>query len=132
MEVIGVTGGYDVSNSGSSSWSVGEPLIEFQFSQSGSISQGFQQSWDFFVGAIEPEIQTIEIFPNPTHSKVKIRNGAGYSIRLIDMTGKEQSRWLLTNDEESIDLTDLASGIYSILFLSERSGIVGGKKIVKE
>jgi hypothetical protein len=75
----------------------------------------------------------IELYPNPTSGILNIKGFSAENIHfsVIDLTGKEligKSNFLGTTQ---LDLNELSSGIYLILFESE-NGSSCTKRIVKQ
>jgi len=78
---------------------------------------------------------SILIFPNPAHNQLHINTvgeeHATYTYSMISTTGQE----LLSgsfHQEETINLTDLASGIYILMVKEEKGSIVIVEKVMKE
>ena len=77
----------------------------------------------------------IRLFPNPADSRINIEvkgisKSDEISIRLIDMLGKELEAAELVNGKGSINVANLPSGIYSVMFIN--NGIkVAGRTFVK-
>ena len=64
----------------------------------------------------------VAIFPNPTDSKVTISNATGRLVNTIDLSDMQQ--------EKTIDVSQLASGVYMLQIQSENESTV--KRLVKE
>lgn len=72
----------------------------------------------------------VEVFPNPTTSKlyIKPRQDIGITLfALFDYTGKE----VFKSNEKEIDISELPSGLYIYQILTRDQGIFSGK-VVKE
>ena len=78
----------------------------------------------------------VSIYPNPTSSKIWVQiqdpNATNYQIELTDMYGKTIKNTLLTLDDNSIDLNEIASGVYFIKVIDAQSKIlISTNKIFK-
>jgi PKD repeat protein len=77
----------------------------------------------------------LTLFPNPAGSKINIEvsgvaKAAAIDIRLYDMGGNNICKDILTGSNGSIDLTNLADGVYMVI-ASEHGKILGSKTFVK-
>lgn len=77
----------------------------------------------------------VRLFPNPADSRLNMEvTGLGIndeiSIRLIDMMGREIETAQLVNGKGSINVANLSSGIYSVMFISNGNK-VASKTFVK-
>jgi hypothetical protein len=84
------------------------------------------------VSGNEPEIR---LFPNPADSRVNIVvTGIGnseVSIKVVDMLGKDIEMSTLVNGKGSINVSNLPSGVYSVMFISDGAKI-GARTFVKK
>ncbi len=83
------------------------------------------------IGVDENQKEKFSIFPNPAQDvlQVKIDNIKNVTYAIIDITGKiVQSNTL---NGESIDISRLATGVYS-LQLSNKETVLGGRKFIKQ
>ena len=75
------------------------------------------------------------LFPNPADSKVYIQikglnNSDEVSVKLYDMLGKDIQGCLLADGKGTIDVSGLASGVYSVIFVKDGMKI-GARTFVK-
>lgn len=102
----------------------GSNVITYYYIDDVSLRKGTLSNSDF-------EDATITIFPNPTDQNVFI-SGINSSdiktIKLYDMSGKE---YLITLNNDIIDLRNLSSGIYILKIETSEGGIIK-KKIIKK
>ncbi|MEL6810721.1 MAG: DUF4397 domain-containing protein [Bacteroidota bacterium] len=73
------------------------------------------------------------IYPNPTSDNLNIKgqNSTGYTVSVIDMQGRVLNEVILTSEETSVDVSNLAQGIYNIVFF-EGTKLLGSKKFIKD
>ncbi len=76
------------------------------------------------VGPVSIRTLGMVLFPNPANSTVNIEvkgitGGEQMSVRLIDMMGKELQNVELANGKGSINVSNLASGVYSVMLLND-------------
>ena len=81
------------------------------------------------------ENYSIEIFPNPNNGTLTLNVdarivNAGSELIVYDVLGKEVLREKIFSENESLDLTNLVSGIYQIIVKSATSSIT--RKIIKQ
>ena len=75
------------------------------------------------------ELKEISLYPNPTNSmfKVEVPNDSVKTISVIDVMGKV----VATSNVSTVDVTNLASGIY-IVKVETTSGKTGTQKLIKK
>jgi hypothetical protein len=64
----------------------------------------------------EEQLDNLSIFPNPAVNELTIQGAHGANYAIIDAQGKIISSDVLTNDTQTINITNLESGIYFINF----------------
>jgi len=84
----------------------------------------------------EPEIISLELFPNPTSGSIVIDLGQDFSIesnlRIISLDGRVVEETRVQSERLELDLSGVAKGIY-LVQLSDNSGnLIGISKVVKE
>jgi hypothetical protein len=102
--------------------SVSFPLLEqntsFARVPDGSINWNIQASsinkTNILTAVSEENINLIKIYPTTTHDKIYIENGMNSTINLTDLSGRILNTTELSSNRESIDLSDLQSGVYLI------------------
>jgi hypothetical protein len=103
--------------------------VDFDENYSFSTSQNVNRN--------ETELATeVSIYPNPTTNKiwVNIQNqkSSHYLIEVIDIYGNTIKRSLLNSSNTTVDLSDIASGIYFIkVFENETQNLISTNKIFK-
>ena len=81
--------------------------------------------------------QFLRLFPNPAHDKVTIEiegAGANLAFRLADVSGRELKHQLLETGQSAhtIDLSDLAHGVYLVSVFRDKSWIYTGKLVKQD
>ncbi|MBS1635452.1 MAG: T9SS type A sorting domain-containing protein [Bacteroidetes bacterium] len=85
-------------------------------------------------GITEQQSYSVELFPNPAHESVTLRNtaGAGY-VELLDVYGKTVLKQELQGvSDATIGLDALAEGVYLLRLVSAEGRITGTQKIIKK
>ena len=84
------------------------------------------------LGVDEFEANGIAIYPNPSSDVINVRgiNEFNYSIAVIDMQGRRLNNTQVSDQSATINVSDLAPGIYNLIF-SEGNTIVGSKRFIK-
>jgi hypothetical protein len=84
-------------------------------------------------------LANIHVYPNPSHGIISIKadNSAflenGYSIKIINMLGKNVYETSLKKEESSIQLSELvAKGIYFLQLADSKDRVIGTQKIILE
>ena len=79
---------------------------------------------------------TIKVFPNPTKNNITIDNGDiqkmnGYSIKIINSIGQQMYQGLITQQQNTIDITQWGgNGMYYLYVIDSRGVIIDIKKIL--
>lgn len=85
-------------------------------------SQNMKDLWAYEFpqssGTASPQHESVHVFPNPAYDRLSISNVAGtsYTYRILDASGQVKQTGL-TNDE-SLLLTELPAGIYTLQLIS--------------
>lgn len=74
------------------------------------------------------ELESISLYPNPTNGIVNITNAEGFNVDVYDILGKVILSKNNINNQETIDLTNLAAGVYYVKLQNEKASTV--KKVV--
>lgn len=135
--VIGSTGGDFTSSEAQLSWTVGEPVTE-TVTNDDIITQGFHQPYDrhhIGISSME-ESGTITLYPNPTADQLTIsfdQNTEGYLLRWYNALGQIVLKTTVEADQNElqIDLSELASGQYTLLANDLSDGSINTYKIQK-
>jgi len=135
FQLIGSTGGYFQNSDIKLSWSVGETVIETFSASNLYLTSGFQQPYYYMVSVKEKlnGNSSVSVFPNPMTTKIncKIDDGKKYSLKILDITGKEIINQSLDSQYNTIDLTHQTKGNYLFTIFDEFGTEICTYKIVK-
>ena len=138
QQAIVGTGGNATSGSGSISYSIGQVVFKNLSSATGSVYQGVQQPFEFFVTSIKNDKNiTLElsVYPNPTVATVTLKIEQ-YSIAdnlsyyLFDINGRLLLQKNITNSQTLIPMENLAAAAY-FLKISNPENELQTFKIIK-
>ena len=123
------------SAEGSISYSIGQMDFSNVSSSNGSVNQGVQQPFEFFVSSVLEfgNENSFSIFPNPTNEILNISQSFSsekIEIRLLDMSGRIVLSDLLNAPQHQIDLRTLSQGVYN-LTLIKNNQILTSFKVIK-
>ena len=76
---------------------------------------------------IKPTIKGIQLFPNPTTSKIALNSDKDYEIEIFDMTGNK----VMETSGNTIDLSVLSSAMYIVKTLDKMTKETNSYKVVK-
>ncbi|MCP4177509.1 MAG: T9SS type A sorting domain-containing protein [bacterium] len=86
------------------------------------------------VGITELSVNSISIYPNPSKNIITINNESQINIskiKLVDLLGKEVKEIIVSNtDKQVIDVSELNTGVYSIVIFDKNNNIVNKRLIV--
>jgi Secretion system C-terminal sorting domain len=124
---VTATGGEATGVGGSVSYSVGQIDYINSSGSNGSISQGVQQPYEFFlVGMSEIGILSLNLYPNPTSEFVILELDAvkdNLVFQLFDLKGKLIRSESITESKTHIQMGNLASGEYQLSILHNNNQI---------
>ena len=96
-------------------------------------TENAQQSISTISGIFENKAKGLNIFPNPTKDVVNINQAMGYTLRIVDFSGKEVFNQLVNNNKYEVSLKQLGSkGVYLITLSNENQQLISSQKIVLE
>ncbi|ARV07507.1 hypothetical protein BTO04_12765 [Polaribacter sp. SA4-10] len=137
QEAITASGGEATGSGGSGSYSVGQVFYTTNTTNTGSVSQGVQQVFDFqsfSIPGLTGVNLTIIVYPNPTKDFVilKITDSTFNDLRytLFDLNGKSIANDVITASSTQIQLKHLSIGTY-LLKVSQQNESFKGFKIIK-
>lgn len=121
QEVITTAGGNAGNNSGSVSYTIGQPFVSTSNSGGYTIFEGVQQAFeimevDIAEGAKVLDVEIV-IFPNPTEKEVNIQangNDKEMSYQLYNVEGKVITTGSWCGEQYSLSLQTLAKGVYML------------------
>ena len=123
------------SAEGSISYSIGQMDFSNVSSSNGSVNQGVQQPFEFFVSSVLEfgNENSFSIFPNPTNEILNISQSffsEKIEMRLLDMSGRLVLSDQLNAPQHQIDLRTLSQGVYN-LTLIKNNQILTSFKVIK-
>lgn len=123
-------GGMAYGIGGSVSYSIGQMDYETATGAGGSITEGLQQPYEIMVvsGIEDNDINlTFSIFPNPTADfvvlSVQKADTQNMTYELFDIEGRLIEKQEVNDSQTTIDMKDLANGIYFIKVFRKSTGV---------
>lgn len=141
-EVIASQGNFDQIEHITLEWTLGDSFIETLVAKNNIITQGFQQPSIITTARLNnaslvKKPSNIILYPNPVdallHVYIKPVDRAKLNISLYDVTGKfiKKATTLKTDNDITLDVSELASGIYLLKFSNTDGSILETHRIVK-
>lgn len=126
------SGGHTIQNSqGSLTWTIGETVVNTIESPDVHLTQGFNQGWLNFLNIENfSENINITVFPNPATHYINIESDKKSDITIYNASSKIV-RNVSIEKEDTVDLTDLAPGIYFIDFTVKNNKVKTIKIIIQ-
>lgn len=98
----------------------------------------WSETWSFTtelgINVSEIEYLKLKAFPNPCTSYIQIDNAAGLSniqLEIIDALGKVVLNKQITMSSQTIDVSELTQGIYTLRFWGESGSVLGQSSLIK-
>jgi len=138
QEVLAISGGEATGSGGTSSYTLGQVFYTATNASTGSISQGVQQSFEFFTLS-NPQLTTVNlkaiVYPNPSSDYVvlNITDTAltDLSYVLVDIRGQVISNQKISSLDTQVSLHGLSIGTY-VLKVSKKNSELKTFKIIKK
>ena len=83
------------------------------------------------LASINNPVTGFKMFPNPTNGDLTIAGGQGKEVSVFNAIGQTMVTLTLTNEEQTIDLKSLKTGIYMVR-LTESGQVISTKKLIKQ
>jgi len=120
QEAITSTGGSASGTGGSASYSVGQVFSKTNTGTNGSVAEGVIQPFEISIVNSIKEVKGIvllaSVYPNPTNDylilKIEDLDNSTYTFQLYDMNGRNIQIKEITDNETSIDMSNLAPSTY--------------------
>lgn len=111
-------------------FSIGEPLIH-EYKSNIFVTEGVLQPFSKSITPTENVIYRLDLFPNPAQNDlfVSLDNANDFIIHIVDIHGRVYS--LKLSDRNSIDVSNLAPGIYLLDAFNNISKKVFQSKFIK-
>ena len=110
-------------------FSIGEPLIN-EYIGNIYVTEGVIQPINITPSSTANVNFNLNLFPNPTHNELflLLDNASDFTYQVIDVHGRVYPTSI---DEKSIDVSNLASGIYLLITSYKKSNKVFQNKFIK-
>lgn len=134
QEVVSTQGDSYSNGSNIIDFTIGEAVIFTGSDGTNELTQGFHQSNWSFVGLEDLQSDlNVSIFPNPTSDELTITTSKkeNYSYSIFDHSGRLISEGKLMEEETHLDVSNYASGQYSISVLSDSGNQLKLFKLIK-
>jgi len=118
------------------SWTMGEPVTATANANNYYLTAGFQQPTNIVVTQLNNPAapnNTVSVYPNPAKSSVYINRDGDIplQIQLMDMNGKLIVNELLSSNENQLDMSTLAGGMYLLKVYNTQNQLIQSLKIEK-
>tara|TARA_B110001450_G_scaffold111908_1_gene105676 strand:+ start:65 stop:541 length:477 start_codon:yes stop_codon:yes gene_type:complete len=126
QEVVSSQGDSYISPGGFLDFTVGEVIINTDVQGAYILSQGFHQTnWDFVGIENHDPNYDATVFPNPTSDLLNIRASIfdNVSYTLYDSKGKLLIQNNLSSEQTQIQVSQLASGLYSLILSNKTQNL---------
>jgi Secretion system C-terminal sorting domain len=128
---IDAAGGNATGSGGTVSYSIGQVAFESATGSSGSINQGVQQPFEFYVNLANNQFNysfSATLYPNPTHDSaiLSLENqepNESLNYNLTDVTGKLITKGNINSKETTIDVAALADACYFLNVFSKNKPV---------
>lgn len=138
QQSINSAGGEAISSSGNISYSVGQTFYLQSDNNSGSITEGVQQTYRIEEIQQSSTIETaninIEVFPNPTTDYITLQNKSNLSdlsYLLLDTKGVKISNGNIKRIRTEVDLSSCVQSVY-LLLISDYERTIKTFRIIKQ
>ncbi|MCJ8289186.1 MAG: T9SS type A sorting domain-containing protein [Crocinitomicaceae bacterium] len=122
QEIISTQGDSYSNTTGTIEFTIGEVIIDTETNGPIGVTQGFHQTEMEIVGLVEsPPLNISSIFPNPVGDilNVPVTSSQKVSYGLYDSHGKLIARNILTSENNTIEVSQLTVGTYSLRLTDE-------------
>jgi hypothetical protein len=134
-EVTATAGAHFAIPSIQMSWTLGEPITQSFSNSTAQFNQGFQQAFIDVTGIFDYDFAyTVEAFPNPTVSTVRIKlseNVVAGKMSIIDPTGKTIYTNDITESDFLLDFAPYAQGTYLLNLIDEAGTLLHTVRLEK-
>lgn len=138
--------GQDLINTSGKSISNGTYSVDYTIGQFSTIAVSDSASFTFTQGFLQPDFNlvtiaeynkqiTLSVYPNPAQDFLFVKNSSVtlelFTLKIIDLQGKEIMQRKLNSTAEEINLSELMEGEYIIRVISSTSALENQYKIIK-
>lgn len=136
--VVGSSGDYFASSSGSLSWTLGEIMNETYQQSSGFLTQGFHQPEKSSITGLDEIVEkNLVVYPNPVREflNLKTTESGDYIFELFDMQGQriieQNAKGVIGDHIHQMDLQEFRVALYLLRITNTRTGKNSSHKIEK-
>ena len=99
----------------------------------GQLNQGFEQEWAVVTAIDEPEADglDVKVYPNLTPGILNVEVQESVEANLFDLNGHQLKNWSIESGKISVQIDELPSGLYVIVFKSKDGNKVSSVKVNK-
>jgi 5-hydroxyisourate hydrolase-like protein (transthyretin family) len=130
--VIAASG--EILNSGDYTlqFTIGESYAQTVY-DGGQLTQGFEQEWAVVTAVEDAEVEPlfVNVYPNLTPGILNIEVHEPAVASIFDLYGHMLKSWTLESGRISVQIDELPSGMYIIVFKSEQGNRVSSVKVNK-
>lgn len=134
-QIIGATGATQTNNDLKISYTVGETIVGIMSADAIQLGNGYYPALDMQTLNIEqPELElSFLLYPNPTSQALYITHPtlSSFQLQLIDINGKQVFSGIVNNNE-AIDVTKYAQGMYLVIVENLETNKKNNYKIIKK
>lgn len=139
QQAVVSAGGNAGGSEGSVSYSVGQVAYSNMSGTNGSVNQGVQQPYEFFLTGIKDNknfVLEMVVYPNPAHAIVNLRienreSLQGLTYLLFDVKGMLLQKKNIVDKITEIPMSDLAAANYLLSVTNSKSEVLQIFNIIK-
>lgn len=135
--IIGSAGNFSSTSTGASlSWTIGEPIISTENSNTAILTQGFQQPLVVTPLSTNSKLNqqiSLQVFPNPTLEKITLEKETNTALKaeLLDILGQSIGHYSLIEHQTILSLETLPAANYLLCIRDLNGQIIQTFKIQK-
>lgn len=134
---VNSSGGGSKTIDGSIEYSIGNVFYTSVTTNTGSITEGVQHTYDITtVGIQEQDLNiSLSVFPNPTTDLLNLAtcfNTKGFSFQIIDLLGNQFEYQPIESNQTIIRMLSYNTGTYILNILSDDNKVLQSFKIIKK
>lgn len=128
QEVVSTQGESYSNSSGGIEFTVGELMISTYQNGTNGLTQGFHQT-KLVISSVKDFESSFEvaIYPNPVMYELTIKFTDiqyGYQLEMVDVNGKLVKVQQLSGTESTVDVSQMAAGVYMLLLKDEEGDLI--------
>jgi hypothetical protein len=134
-QVIGAAGATQTNSNLRVSFTVGEPVVGIMTAEGIQLGNGYYPALDMQTLSIEqPELElSFMLYPNPTSQALYVTHPTlpSFHLQMVDVNGKQVFSGFINNNEP-LDVTKFAQGIYVVVIENPENNKKNTYKIIKK